>query len=433
MKRWYSSFMLLAILFFGFSSIVQSNTVSIEAEGSGATKTEALKDAWTNAVRQAVGMYTAARSEVLNDEFTEQIAAYSRGQINSFETLKESHADGIWTVTIRANIDRDVMQETVAASQKKTLSIDGNKFAARQATNENKKKDASELLRISDLADFSKCLLYNAEVKTANKDGKDFIYVQHVLKYDLNKFKKQSDELEKLIATLAKSKTSVLLNNYDSKETLKAIQQKDYDIYIDWPAFLKFNNIRTSKNKEGIYLYYPSYGNSYDYIGTGGWAITACINKKYFTDACIAFDGNPPNKNNFCFFKNTSSVTCYQLDEDIAMALHKSNIRRQYKLKFIVESEGNAYDSIHEESPEQLLSFVIGGGHFRCGRNGTGWDEKFMPGFLLAPVLIIKPNLHYPDPFEVPVLLSEQLLNISTDELAGLNNINARYELVPVQ
>lgn len=204
--------------------------VTVEAEGSGETKMAAMKEAWTNAVRKAVGMYMTSKTETLNDDLTEQIAAYSRGQVNSFETLSENQENGNWHIKIKANVDRDIMQETVAASASQNVKVDGTNIAAQIQSAEDKKKDAAEVLKSSGLMDFTKCLDYKPEIQTVDNEGKKIVFMRHMLKFDLDKFKKQADELEKLVATMAISKRTASLKTDAAKAALKLIAQNDFKV-----------------------------------------------------------------------------------------------------------------------------------------------------------------------------------------------------------
>lgn len=159
---------------------IGSEMVTVEAEGSGETKMAAMKEAWTEAVRKAVGMYMTSKTETLNDDLTEQIAAYSRGQVNSFEILSETHENSIWTVKIRANVDRDIMQETVSASMSKTVKVDGANIVAQQQSAQNKTRDALEVLQASNLLDFSNCLTYEASLRMVDFDGKKQPWMKHI-------------------------------------------------------------------------------------------------------------------------------------------------------------------------------------------------------------------------------------------------------------
>lgn len=75
----------------GISYTVNANSseiIQVQAEGSGTSKLEATKNAWQEAVRQAVGVYMSSKTVVLDDDITESIAAYSRGQVDSYKVVK---------------------------------------------------------------------------------------------------------------------------------------------------------------------------------------------------------------------------------------------------------------------------------------------------------------------------------------------------------
>lgn len=127
----------------GLAFAAETEKITVEAEGVGETKMAALKDAWTNAVRQAVGAYLASaqsvKSDGLDDKYTEDIAAYSRGQINSFETISENQENGLWHIKIRANVVKDILLETVKEATNKSVKIEGANLAAQMQTTQEKK------------------------------------------------------------------------------------------------------------------------------------------------------------------------------------------------------------------------------------------------------------------------------------------------------
>jgi hypothetical protein len=83
------------------SNISFADCITVEAEGSGETKAEALNNAWSEAVRKAVGIYLNSRSTAINDELLEQIVSYSRGCVDAYKVLKEEEDDDEWNKNIR--------------------------------------------------------------------------------------------------------------------------------------------------------------------------------------------------------------------------------------------------------------------------------------------------------------------------------------------
>ena len=110
------------------------NRIVVEAEGIGPTKLEALQSAWMEAVRKGVGMFMTAKTEIVNDDITEKIVTHSRGQVNSYEVISETNGVDGWVVKIKANIDKDILEETAQAVQSKSVAFDGTSLAASQST-----------------------------------------------------------------------------------------------------------------------------------------------------------------------------------------------------------------------------------------------------------------------------------------------------------
>lgn len=216
MRNWLTPFMAILLLCV-WTVVAQAaaERITVEAEGNGTTKLAAMKDAWTAAVREAVGVYMASRSEAksdgLNDSYTEQIAAYSRGQVDSFELLSESDANGLWTVKIKANVDKDVLQQTVAEATSKTVKVDGANLAAQAESAASKKKDAEKVLDTSELLDFKKCLEYVPNLVSYKIGGKNLYFMQHVLKFNLEKYLTQANSLEKLIKQMSSKSVQIKL------------------------------------------------------------------------------------------------------------------------------------------------------------------------------------------------------------------------------
>ncbi|MDR1082127.1 MAG: hypothetical protein LBQ79_14515 [Deltaproteobacteria bacterium] len=120
--------------------------VTVQSEGIGTTKLEAMNAAWIEAVRSAIGMYLSISTEVLNDEIYENLVAYSRGRVNSYRELSATQSDGVWHVTIEAEIEKDVLVETVAAASSATASVE-NRTLASISTEAARQKSAAELIQ----------------------------------------------------------------------------------------------------------------------------------------------------------------------------------------------------------------------------------------------------------------------------------------------
>ena len=120
--------------------------VSVEAEGQGTTKLEALNAAWGEAVRQGIGLYLDSKTEVVDEDIREQIVAHSRGRVNSYQELSAEKIDGIWRVVILAEIEKDILIETAAAAASTSVKVAGNQLAAVMATENQKKQSTKDLI-----------------------------------------------------------------------------------------------------------------------------------------------------------------------------------------------------------------------------------------------------------------------------------------------
>lgn len=111
MKRFLITFVLALIVFNTFG---QTELVKVRGKGVGADRMEALKDAYRDAVEQAVGLYVDAEQMVKNEDLVkDQILTQSNAYIEKYKIAKESKSDtGLITVTILAEVrKRDLVKK----------------------------------------------------------------------------------------------------------------------------------------------------------------------------------------------------------------------------------------------------------------------------------------------------------------------------------
>ena len=85
--------------------------VTVVARGEGTTRQEALEQAWTDAVRIAVGMVLSSKSNLDNDELSENIITHSRGVIENFDILQEDKNGSKTTIYIQARVHREILRD----------------------------------------------------------------------------------------------------------------------------------------------------------------------------------------------------------------------------------------------------------------------------------------------------------------------------------
>jgi hypothetical protein len=229
---------LVILCFYSSSIFAQPSTalddtkfVIVEAEGSGPTKIEALSAAWSEAVKLGVGMFLASKTEVIDNNIKEQIVSYSRGRVNSYEEISSEKKDNIWSVKIRAKIEKDILEETAKIINEKTISISSSGLgnAARQAkvnleTEEDKIKASVELFQLFlDKYDFNS--LYEiGEVKSSINDEK--LIVEYSINFNNNMYKEIINSLMQLLDQISISKAELNYSNNFIKNNKILLQEK---------------------------------------------------------------------------------------------------------------------------------------------------------------------------------------------------------------
>lgn len=184
----------------------------VVAEGAGATPSEALKDAFRNAVRQVVGSVVDAETLVKNDELVEdKVLTYSDGFIKTYDKIagSEKQVGGIHRVKIKAKVERRSVVAKLKEAKVTVKEVDGKGLFAEAVTQLEAEQDASALLRKA-FTDFPQnCLtatvIGKPEIvdKTADKAT---LRIQVQVEPDLKAYKTFSDELVKLLDKLARVK-----------------------------------------------------------------------------------------------------------------------------------------------------------------------------------------------------------------------------------
>lgn len=373
---------------------VAENMVEATGTGTGATKMEALQQAWLDAVRSGIGLFLTSKTVAVNDDVTEQIAMHSRGQVNSYQVLSERHVGDTWELTIRARIDKDILQETASAAQSKTLKFDAKDDAAKEISKEEKHKSQADVLRASlDLFDFSKCFEYqNSLYKEQDRNGKTQYYIQHILKFDLKKFAAQEKQLEKVIASISEAQQEVPLDINFFKRCLALLKIKSYKPFV---SLNRYNQI-------------TSYGWGPKMNPKGGMLETI-IDNNLFRRPRV------PDGYSMCFFKNTGNAECYSFGKKLGVGIPVG-----YELTFRAEAEDDSYDNLLAQTKGRIeYPFVLGS----SGPSG-------MPVFFMGPVVGIGEDT--PRHFG-PVIECVQRLNLTHEQLLNIKEIKGSYSLKRVK
>lgn len=343
--------------------------LTVLAEGSGATKLEALQQAWMEAVRKGVGLFLTSKTQAVDDDVTEKIVTHSRGQVDSYKVLSEVQENGIWTVGIEASIDKDILKETAAQGKTRKMAFDGTAVAAREDTQEKQRQSQSEILTdaLNDL-NLASILRYRTELKKkALRDGKTAFYVEHILSIDPEQFKILADQLERTLAPIAEGKEVLKVEDAWGK-TLQALQ-KDWTTVPDNAELNRFVLNPTDKGR------------------------------KLFSSPRVAYLDN--NRNSVCFFKNSSKAICYTFDQ-MSMKKAIASLQRTYKIRFEVEA-GNSVSELSD-------GYTVEWPHVR------------------GSIVCIEPTF-YNHGENIANLVYNQRLNLDREQLVELKEISAEYTI----
>ena len=134
-----------------FVSAEDGDIVKVRGKGIGTDKTEALKDAYRDAVERAVGMYVDAEQQIKNEELVEdKILTQSNAYIEKYEVVRErKKANGLFEVQISAEVKKSALTKKlsdVMPKQTFALGDDTQNIHSRTVTKEKRNVDAAALL-----------------------------------------------------------------------------------------------------------------------------------------------------------------------------------------------------------------------------------------------------------------------------------------------
>ena len=222
--------------------------IVLDVEGEGRDRNSAIESAWLSGIRQAVGSFIDAKTELNNDQLTERIIAYSRGLVDKYEVtgVDDSRASvGIYKVKMRLWIIQELLRdgakhastgsasiafsaEDVIRQQKEEL--DAKALEARNAAAETAKmkaKTGAELLSAMlgryKPEDFLTC--YIPGKPEAVKDKADFFKLNVQINFN-DKLYKESfiPDLIQVLDQIASVKKNTMLVKY--KQDLRNIASK---------------------------------------------------------------------------------------------------------------------------------------------------------------------------------------------------------------
>ena len=122
----------------------------IVATGKGATEDEAKRDAFRNAVEQAVGVYVDATTIASNEKLIEDnVLTYSNAYIKSVAMMGSSAHNTVQTVKIRAMVKVQRLAEKLRSQGIKMVAVDGQSIAGEIITTNRMQEDGTTWLKMA--------------------------------------------------------------------------------------------------------------------------------------------------------------------------------------------------------------------------------------------------------------------------------------------
>lgn len=368
---WLACALCLCVLCLPSLAASQVDRVQVEAEGIGATKMEALQAAWMEAVRQGVGLFMAAKTEVLDDDLTEKIVTHSRGQVNSYEVISETKTDAGWVIIIKANIDKDILEETAKSTQSQTVSFDAKNTAASNISRETKSKSQKESLEsIIDMFDFTDCIKYSFSVEkfqiTKDNNTTDKFFAIHTIQFNMESYLIKIKQLMSALDKICTKSEDIILDVENSKKFINSITE---DIAFD---------------PENVYS-------------------IASVSK---TRKAPFHMGSDPNSISIIY--STGRAKKYFFDTDIRNIINAIRKKHPSSILFSVESD-NSFDSMIAESKVDIHSMCI------------------------FPEHTIEPVIHFSDRYDdryAGKMIFLQVLQLSNEQLLSIDNLQGTYTLL---
>jgi hypothetical protein len=198
------------------ASGTESDTVT--AEGQGSSEKLAIESAIRQAVRQVIGVLIDSQTLIKNDELIEdKIIAYSHGYIDSWEKISASDSEGIYSVKIKAVVQRREIQLKLKEHRVEvTTSFDGEKFfdasqnkLAIKTNRKQTREKANELLQQA-LKDLPKLLRVEVQKPHAGDYNPDLEQLQLRLKLsvDAKQYEIVQKRLVNVLEEVALAKTT---------------------------------------------------------------------------------------------------------------------------------------------------------------------------------------------------------------------------------
>jgi len=185
--------------------------VAAIGKGSSTDRDEALRLAWKDAVRKATGLVMDSITVQKEKEVVESITLLSRGYINRYEILEEKKIKGIFHLTVKTWVRRDIVLQALLSGRPAHYSLDGKSLYSQALIREQQLREAMEIL-VEWLSAFKYENYLIASVSApVFRHGAGEMTFKVSLTFDTERFYKEfSGEMKRLLDYVALAKESNL-------------------------------------------------------------------------------------------------------------------------------------------------------------------------------------------------------------------------------
>ena len=202
-----------------FAFAEDGDIVKVRGKGTGSDKTEALKDAYRDAVERAVGLYVDAEQMMKNEELVkDQILTQSNAYIEKYDVTKESaKPNGLVEVQILAEVRKTALTKKISdVMPTKTFKLNSavvQNLHAKLVTDEKRTTDGAALLRnaldgIDPARQLVKASLVSPDAKIIEPNGRgrrndgELVTLRYAFKFEIDCDRYMSEFLPHLQKTL---------------------------------------------------------------------------------------------------------------------------------------------------------------------------------------------------------------------------------------
>lgn len=243
--------------------------VILDVEGEGANRSEAIEAAWVEGIRQAVGSFVDAKTELNDDQLTERIVQYSRAIVDKYEItgVDDSKADdGIYKLKMRVWIVREILRDGArhATGGEAVISLTPSDFKKQREENSHKELENKNAVAVTQQAkaksaaeileamldrykpeDFLTCYIPGKPEPV--KDKQDFFTLNVEINFNEKLYKEAFvPDLIQVLEQIASVKKNTLLSKYKT-ELRDLAAKKDLKRDEDSVFFNAFSGENASK------------------------------------------------------------------------------------------------------------------------------------------------------------------------------------------